>query len=440
MRMLYYECFSGISGDMNLGAMVDLGVPEEYLIDELKKLGVDGYTITVERGKKMAIEGTKLTVHLDSEKKDNSHDHHHNHHDEHHGHTHDHEHGHSHGNHDHDHSHGHTHGDHHHHHHEDQRNYYDIVKIIDKSDLNDTVKNISKNIFHRIAVAEAKVHGTTVEEIHFHEVGAVDSIVDIIGAAICYDYLKVDVVKASTVEVGSGFVMCQHGKMPVPAPATAELLQGIPMKKGGVPFESTTPTGAAILAELVSEFTDTVTLTPDKVGIGVGGKDGPIPNIVRVYLTEEHSDKSREEGWILECNIDDMNPEIYSYVIDTLLDNGASDAFMIPIIMKKGRPAIMVKVLCKASKVGELENILFNETTTLGVRSYPVSKAVLTRETFTINTKYGTIRMKKSFVGDKVNTVKAEYDDCCKAARQYNIPLKEVYQEINRHVLNNENP
>lgn len=252
MRILYYDCFAGISGDMNLGAMIDLGVDADYLVNELKKLGLNNeYEIKVGRESRKGIQGTKVDVILKG----------------------------------HDHCHKEQVGDHHHHSADHiHRNLKDIENIINSSELSDNVKKVSLNIFMKVAEAEAKVHGKPLYEVHFHEVGAIDSIVDIVGAAICLEYLKVDKVMASSIELGGGFVKCAHGLIPVPAPATVEILKGIPVKSGIVPFETTTPTGAAILAANVEEFTNNVDFIIEKAAYGVGGRDTEIPNVLRVYL------------------------------------------------------------------------------------------------------------------------------------------------------------
>ncbi len=281
MKILYYDCFSGISGDMNLGALIDLGVDSKYLIEELSKLGLNNeYEIKIEKDSKMGITGTKVSVILKNE---------HHHEDEnnpHNDHTH-HHHEHSH---DHDNTHSHCHEGHNHHQHSHDhvhRNLKDIEEIINSSDLNDRVKKLAIKMFIKIAEAEAKVHGKDLYEVHFHEVGAVDSIVDIVGAAICIDYLKPDKIMASPVQVGSGYVKCDHGIMPVPAPATVEILKGAPIKSGRVKFETTTPTGAAILAANVDEFVDSFELTIDKVAYGLGQADLEIANVLRVYLATD---------------------------------------------------------------------------------------------------------------------------------------------------------
>ena len=249
------------------------------------------------------------------------------------------------------------------HSHHEHRNLKDIEEIIDCSELSSKVKELSMKMFMKVAEAEAKVHGKPLYEVHFHEVGAVDSIVDIVGAAICLSHLNVDKIMSSSIELGGGFVKCAHGIIPVPAPATVEILKGIPVKLGAVPFETTTPTGAAILAANVDEFKDDKNFIINKIGYGIGNRDTEIPNVLRVMLVEEvdksviHRNKLEEvhniendneiAQEIIECNIDDMNPELYEYIIDKLFNEGALDVYLTPIIMKKGRPSVKISVLCK---------------------------------------------------------------------------------------------
>lgn len=292
MKVLYYDCFSGISGDMNLGAMIDLGVDKDYLIKELSKLKLqDEFELNITRDIRKGISGTRVDVILKHDNQDEVHEGEikvHSHGEANHCHgdeEHDHDHNHDEGGHNHFHQHNHQHSHNENHHHE-HRNLKDIESLINSSELSDEVKKLSINIFMRVAEAEAKVHGKTIEEVHFHEVGATDSIVDIVGAAICAVYLKADRVMCSSVELGSGFVRCAHGLIPVPAPATVEILKGIPVKAGVVPKETTTPTGAAILAELVHEFTDKKNFIIEKIGYGIGHRDTEIPNVLRVFLAQ----------------------------------------------------------------------------------------------------------------------------------------------------------
>jgi uncharacterized protein (TIGR00299 family) protein len=398
-KLLYYDCFAGISGDMNLGAMIDIGVDENYLLQELNKLGVSGYNLSVSKALKNGISGTRVSVVLEkhSHKPSRSNQHHDN----------------------------------------KNRNLEDIVKIITQSKLSDFVKKLSTRIFTRIADAEAKVHNRPVKEIHFHEVGAVDSIVDIVGAAICIDYLKPDIIMASSVELGGGFVECSHGILPVPAPATTEILKGIPVKSGAVMHETTTPTGAAILAEIVNEFKDQADFIIEKTGYGLGHREFVIPNLLRVYLGEANTadDTDSNTSLIIECNIDDMNPELYDYVFDSLFSAGANDVFITPIIMKKSRPAVILSVLCSTETEYKIEKILFEETSTLGIRKYNVLKTMLSRKVTAIDTPYGKVRIKSAFYGGKPLKTKPEYEDCLKIAKSNQMPISEVYNMVNELLL-----
>lgn len=275
MKILYYDCFCGISGDMNLAALLNLGVPKAYLIDEISKLSLEAeYEIKIQEAAKLGITGTRVDVILKShqlEEENHDHEHSHSHADNHHEHDHQHE-------------HNHSHEEGHHHFH---RNLKDIENIINSSALSDRVKELSLAMFMKVAEAEAKVHGEALYEVHFHEVGAIDSIVDMVGAAICLDYLNVEKIMASPVQLGGGFVKCAHGIMPVPAPATAEILKGVPVNTGIVQFETTTPTGAAILSANVQEFTEKIDFSINKIGYGIGHRDLQIPNVLRVYLGEK---------------------------------------------------------------------------------------------------------------------------------------------------------
>jgi uncharacterized protein (TIGR00299 family) protein len=433
MKILYYDCFSGISGDMNLGAMIDLGVDKEYLLKELEKLNVHGYKIQITRDERKGITGTKVKVWLEDE----THDHHHensHHHDDNSEHNHDHHHDHHHQHFHEQHVHNHEDGDHQH------RNLKDIEDIINSSSLNDRVKELSLKIFLKVAEAEAKIHGKSLMDVHFHEVGALDSIVDIIGSAICLDYLKVDKVMSASVELGGGFVKCAHGLFPVPAPATAEILKGIPVKLGAVQVETTTPTGAAILAATVDEFTDKKEFTINKVSYGIGHRDTVIPNVLRVYLGEIENTASNgftgDEAYVIECNIDDMNPEIYEYIMEKLFAIGAMDVFMNPIIMKKGRPGIKLSVLCNKNLEMKVIDILLRETTTLGVRKYCVEKTMLNRKFSKVNTKHGEVTVKISLLNEEEIKYKPEYSDCKKLALEKNVHIGEIYSEVNKQMNN----
>ncbi|HUX97214.1 MAG TPA: nickel pincer cofactor biosynthesis protein LarC [Bacteroidales bacterium] len=383
MRILSYECFSGISGDMNLGAMIDLGIDKDYLIGELNKLNLKGWELVVQKDQRHGIYGTKVTV------RQTRHEHAH-------------------------------------------RHLSDIEKIVNDSTLDNKVKDLSLKIFIKIAEAEAHVHGISIERIHFHEVGAIDSIVDIVGAAICFNALNPDAVHVSPVELGGGFVKCDHGRLPVPAPATAEIIKGIQVKKGGVDFEATTPTGAAIIAAFGTHFgTDTIFKT-EKTGYGVGHKEhSDVPNLLRVSLGEiVTGTETGHDALQIECNIDDMNPEFFDHISEKLFKAGAADVFLSNIIMKKGRPGIVLHVICENDVASQVKKIIFSESTSLGIRTFPFRKDTLTRKLETINTQFGDVRIKRSFYNGVEVSAKPEYDDCKRIAAENDKPVKEVYNRV----------
>lgn len=390
MKVLYYDCFSGISGDMNLGAMVDLGIDTGYLRSELEKLRLEGWELISEKSQRHGITGTKITV------KQTRHEHVH-------------------------------------------RHLSDIEKIINGSALSSKVKELSMKIFMKIAEAEAFVHGIPVEKVHFHEVGAVDSIIDIAGAAICFAALGIEAVYVSEVELGSGFVNCDHGRLPVPAPATTEIIKGIPVRVGGVDFEATTPTGAAIVTALGTKFGTGPALTITKTGYGIGHKEHPVvPNLLRVFLGETNEDHGKgHRAVLLEANIDDMNPEFYDHISDNLFRAGAADVFFTQIIMKKGRPGVILNVICEKGMENRLKEIIFTESTTVGMRSFEFNKDTLSREILKVDTMYGKVTVKRSFFGGKQVSVKPEYEECRKIASEKNIPVKEVYNNIMSVLANN---
>lgn len=383
MKILYYDCFAGISGDMNLSALVDLGVDKNYIIQELKKLPVSGYSLDFYQDMRKGITGKKL--HIDIFEKNNKHIH-----------------------------------------------YSNIVEIINTSKLNEKVKELSIKIFYEIALAESKVHNIPIEKVHFHEVGALDSIIDIVGCAIAIDYLKPDKIFSSPVELGSGMVECQHGILPVPAPATIEILKNVPVTTGRVNYEATTPTGAAILKVLANEFKNKLSFNPIKIGYGIGTIDAEIPNVLRIILgeIEETSAINSEKSIFIECNIDDMNPEYYEYIISKLFEAGAQDVFIQPVIMKKSRPAYILSILVDLVHEKNVLDIVFKETTTLGCRRIETEKLFLPREIIEVDTPFGKIRVKKSFYGENFIKIKPEYEDCINIARKHNIPLIKVYEII----------
>ena len=383
MRILCYDCFSGISGDMNLGAMIDLGIEKTWLISELNKLNLKGWELVADKDQRHGIRGTKVTV------KQTRHEHHH-------------------------------------------RHLSDIEKIIIDSSLSEKVKELSLKIFMKVAVAEAVVHGIPVDRVHFHEVGAVDSIIDVVGAAICFNALDVEAVHISVVELGSGFVRCDHGKLPVPAPATIEIMKGIPSKTGGVDFEATTPTGAAIVSALGTHFNTGIAVTTTITAYGVGHKEHPdVPNLLRVSIGEtSETNRSGHDALLLECNIDDMNPEFCENISDRLFKAGASDVCFSNIIMKKGRPGIKLSVICESEKAETLKEIIFTESTTLGLRTFTFRKDTLVREFDSVQTEFGPVTVKRSFYKGKMVSSKPEYEDCRRIASEKSIPLKEVYNTI----------
>ncbi|WP_321405185.1 nickel pincer cofactor biosynthesis protein LarC [Maridesulfovibrio sp.] len=402
MNILYYDCFSGISGDMNLAAMIDLGVDPEFLQAELSKLRLDDeFSLKISQDSRKGIFGTRVDVEL-------SHHHHH----------------------DHDH-HGHTHGHHHHEH----RNLRDIEKIINNSNLSDQVKSTSLAIFKRVAEAEAKIHGRTVYEVHFHEVGATDSIVDIVGAAICFHQLEIDQVWCSSIELGGGFINCAHGMMPVPAPATSEILAGLPSTQGAVQKETTTPTGAAILAELVDNFSDSPHMVVQKTSYGIGHRDNEIPNVLRVQLAEisQQADAlPTVPARLLQCNIDDMTGEMLGAALEQLMEDGAMDVHFTAIVMKKNRPATTLSLLCSAEDEDKFKRLIFKHTTTLGIKSTDLEKTVLDISFDKLETPLGTVTMKNAILDGKVIRSKPELEDCRALAKKHGISLNEVYLQVGK--------
>ena len=428
MKTLFYECFSGISGDMNLGAMIDLGVPREHLESELAKLDLGHeFHLEVNKGFKQGIGGTKVDVILHNHHHDHHHHHEHDHSHEQAVHHHHHEHDHSHEqavhHHHHEHDHSHEQADHHH------RSFRDIRNLIEASKLEINVKKLATDIFLHVAEAEAQVHGKSIDEVHFHEVGAVDSIVDIVGAAICFEYIKPDKVVSTTVKLGGGYAKCDHGVMPVPAPATAKILEGIPSARGPVDFELTTPTGAAILKAIVDEYNDSFEYSTVKSGYGLGTKDFEVPNMLRVSIVEEK--KKAPTQLMLETNIDDMNQELYEYVESKLFEAGALDVYKTQIIMKKGRPAVKLSILYPESKRKDIHEVIFTETTSAGAREYPVTKYMLSREMEKLHTHYGDISVKVLYYDSVRVNAKPEYEEMKKIAKEKGVPLKKLYEEIN---------
>ncbi len=428
-KIFYFDILSGISGDMTIGALLDLdhGISFEILTEELKKLNLKGYKLTTNKTQKNGITGTKFDVVLECEGVNNSHDTHEHehihdhHHDDNHGHMHDHNQDHSHNE--------ETNSNHNVEHH--HRTYKDIVEMIDKSELNNNVKNLSKQIFLNIGLAEAKIHDKTLDEVHFHEVGAIDSIVDIVGVAICIDKLKVDEIISSPVHVGTGFVKSQHGVIPVPAPATLEILKGVPVYSKGIRSELVTPTGAAIVKTLADDFGTLPEMTIEKIGYGHGTKDLEITNTFRVVLGEKKTKNvgNSENIVVLETNIDDMSSEIYTYLYEKMLSNNALDVFSTPILMKKNRPAYKFSVICKLEDKENLEKIIFQETTTFGIRAYEVSRNILERDFTKITTSVGEVSVKNGYLEGELIKSSFEFEDLKKLAVEKNVPLNKIIEE-----------
>ena len=395
MKTLYFDCFSGISGDMTIGALLDLGLDFEYLKTELKKLPVDGYELKAARVVRSNISAMKFDVEVEG---DHGH-HHHEHHDE---------------------------GHHHFH-----RKASEILQMIGQSSLTANPKRIAAGIFTKLAISEGKVHNIPPENVEFHEVGAVDSIVDCVGAAIGFDALGIERFSCSAINVGSGFIHCQHGVMPVPAPATSDLLRNATIYSKHANTELVTPTGAAILAAVVSRFGPLQNFVIDRIGYGAGTKQFPdFPNCVRLMLGEERETAAAGgDVLVIEANIDDMTPQNFGYVTERLLAAGALDVFTLPIQMKKSRPGHLLQVLAPADMAGVLSRIIFQETTTIGIRSYAVNRTTLDREFVDVDTQYGKVRMKVSRLGGEVVNFAPEYEDCARIARVRDVPLKRVQSE-----------
>lgn len=402
MRVLYYDCFSGISGDMHLGAMLDLGVESDYLKQELSKLSLDAaFSLDIQRASKMGISGTKVNVTLTPHQQSGWHVH--------------------------PHSHSHSHEHHHHEH----RTFKSIEALIQKSTLSEKVKERSLKMFWCVALAEGKIHGKEPQDVGFHEVGAIDSIVDIVGSAICLEALHVNKIIASKIELGGGFVQCAHGTLPVPAPATLEILKNVPVTLGRVPSETTTPTGAAIIKANVDEFCEKSSFMIEKIGYGIGHKDFAIPNVLRVLLGEIEEDAVPvDEEIVLETNLDDMSPEILSYVQERLFAIGVKDVYTTAITTKKNRLGVKLSVLVSAEKEAEAMEVIFSETTSIGLRRQRVEKVALDREIISVTTPYGEIHVKCVFSHGKMLKYKAEYEECKQAALKHQLPILHVYESV----------
>ncbi|MCI8650085.1 MAG: nickel pincer cofactor biosynthesis protein LarC [Anaerotruncus sp.] len=389
MKTLYFECYSGISGDMTVAALLDLGASEQKLHAALDSLGIDGYHIHTGRVDKCGISAYDFDVHL---------------HDHEHPHEHDHEHPHDH----------------------EHRNLLDILEIINHAKIPEHAKQIAREIFGHVACAEAKVHGKPIEQVHFHEVGAIDSIIDVIGTAVCVDDLNVDRICCTPLYEGTGTVTCQHGVMPVPAPATAEIISagGLKLRITDNVGEMVTPTGAAIAAALCKGMPPK-SFRLLKTGYGAGKKDFPRANILRAHLIEE--DTSQDEVLKLECNIDDMSGEQLSFAMERLFELGALDCWFTPIQMKKNRPAVLLSVLCRPEQGQSLTECLLQHTSTIGVRSSSMQRTVMERYPDVVQTPYGEVDVKRCRYHG-IEKFFVEYESARACALRYGVPIYQIYR------------
>lgn len=435
-RILYVECYSGISGDMTVSSLLDLGGNKALLLETLKSLNVSGYQIEIGRREKCGIDAASFDVILD-EDHDHSHDQHsHGKHD--HNHSHEESHSHSHKDHDHDHSHDHDHQHNHHHYHGDghththHRNIEDIYKIIEESSMTNRAKALAKKTFDIVAVAESKAHGLPVDQVHFHEVGAVDSIVDIVAACVLVDDLDINDVVISEMYEGTGHVWCQHGVIPVPVPATLNIVteHGLNLKITDNEGEMITPTGAALAAALRTRENLPENYRILKVGLGSGKKDFKKANILRTYLLEEKEEQTKEDQIILlETNLDDTTGEALGYALEKLMDSGAKDVFYTPIFMKKNRPGYKLSVICETKDVLAMENIIFTTTTSIGIRKMKMERTILDRRSLKVTTKFGEVKVKGA-THDGVEYFTPEFDSLHRILKENEVTYKALYEEV----------
>jgi uncharacterized protein (TIGR00299 family) protein len=386
MKTLYFDCFAGASGDMILGAMVAAGVEPAYLREQLSLLPVSGFDVSFETVNRSGLSATYARV-------DTAHEHKH-------------------------------------------RHLSDIKQIIEASALSDSVKQRAVQIFTRLAEAEARVHNEPVDHVHFHEVGALDAIVDVVGAAICFDALQIDRFICSPIHVGSGMVKMAHGQFPVPPPAVTELLKGVPFYATEIKGELLTPTGAAIITSVCSEYGPIPRMITEKSGYGAGTREyQDFPNVLRVLIGEtEDAGATDERLWMIETNLDDASPQIIGHVMDRVLESGALDCFFTSVQMKKNRPGVLLSVLCRAGEKETVMKLLFTETTTLGVRSYEVTRRALQRSVVRVETPYGPIDVKVAHLEGRVVNEMPEFEQCRQAAANANVPLK-IVEEAARKEL-----
>ena len=382
----YFDCFSGISGDMTLGALIDLGVPVKWLKDSLEKIPLSGFDLSVTTVSRNGIQAKSVDVRVVDDVK--------------------------------------------------SKDYAEIISMIEKSCLSPNIQQMSLDIFERIADAEAAIHGCPKENVHFHEVGGIDAVVDIVGTALCVDYLGIARIISSKIPLGRGFVSCQHGTLPVPAPATLGILKGVPVYGTQIPHELVTPTGAAIIVALAESFEEIPDMIIEKTGYGAGKRElKPIPNLLRI-ITGKASIHQKDAITVVETCIDDMNPEVFGFLMDRLFENGALDVYWIPIFMKKNRPGTMVQVLCPEDCREIVIDCILSETTSLGVRYYDAKRRVLARESVLMETAYGEIAVKRIVALNGSIRMAPEYEVCRKIALEKNIPIRIVYDTIVQSLCN----
>lgn len=389
MRVAHFDCFSGISGDMVLGAVLDAGVSPDAIRTALDSLGLP-ITLEVERVKRCGFAATKATITAPDQ--------------------------------------------------DDYRFLPDIEAILARAALTPRQRDLTLAVFRKLAAAEAAAHGMPMERVHFHEVGALDSIADIVGSSVGLDLLGVERFTSSPVPTGKGTVKAAHGVMPIPTPGTLELLKGVPLATSNVEFELTTPTGAAILTTVVKEYTATPAMTVERIGHGAGTKDFlDRPNILRLLVGE--ASPLQEVGFaetdtviVLETNLDDVPSEVIGYCFEQLFSAGALDVFAVPIQMKKQRPGVLLSVICEPAKAAELEVILFRETATFGIRRTVAQRSKLRREAVSVDTPWGPVRAKRGWAGNGFEVLTPEYEDCARVAREHGIPLREVYAAVRRSI------
>jgi hypothetical protein len=386
MRIAYFDCFSGASGDMILGCLIDAGLSPQRLREEVEKLRIPTIQLKAKKVLKTGLSATQVIVEGRNEKRSH-------------------------------------------------RNLKEVLRIIERSRVETEVKEKSEEIFKRIASVEAKIHQTPMEEVHFHELGGLDSIVDIVGSVWGIRQLGIERIHVSKVNVGAGFVKCEHGILPVPAPATLSLMEGKPIYSSGVERELLTPTGAALLSTLGSEFGQMPPMKVERIGYGAGRDNLPHPNLLRMIIGTSESTSGKERVVVIETNIDDMNPQIYDYVMEKLLAMEVLEVFITPILMKKNRPGHLLTVICPSEKLPSVAKSLFKETTTLGLRWREEEREKADRETLPLRTKYGRIRFKLARWEGKVVNLSPEYEDCKRLALEKGVPLKEIFEEARKEAI-----